>query len=80
MNKIITKMQVFLFPLFLLSSQAGADIGVSAVFSKDEITIIAEWYQNHDSGSVHGNGKKRPKACRLASKRTSHVANRCRQE
>jgi hypothetical protein len=62
MKKIIAKSLVFLFPLFLLSSQAGADIGVSAVFSKDEITIIAEWYQNHDSGSVHGNGKKQPKA------------------
>ena len=62
MKKIIAKSLVFLFPLFLLSSQAGADIDVSAVFSTDEITIIAAWYQDHDTGSAQGHGKKQPKA------------------
>jgi len=46
---------------FLLSSAAFAEATVGVVFSKDDIAIIAEWYQNHDSGPAHGDGRKKPK-------------------
>lgn len=50
-----------LVSLFFLSSLAFAESAVGVVFSKDDITIIADWYQNHDSDPAHGDGKKKPK-------------------
>jgi hypothetical protein len=58
MNRVIT---VTLSSFLLLSSLVLAETAVGVVFSKDDIAIIAEWYQNHDSGQAQGDGKKKPK-------------------
>jgi hypothetical protein len=52
---------LFALALFALGSNAIADVGVSAVFSKGEVTIIAEWYSDHGSPSMRGKGGKKPK-------------------
>jgi len=52
---------LFALPLFALGPNAIADVGVSAVFSKGEVTIIAEWYSDHGSLSTRGKGGKKPK-------------------
>ena len=61
MKRTISKFLVFMLPFVLLSSQAAAEITVGAVFSKGEISIIADWYLDHGTNSAHGNGKKKPK-------------------
>ena len=63
MKRILNRLIVVVLPLVLLSSQAVAEVSVSAVFSKGEIEIIAQWYQDHGSHSAYGNGngKKKPK-------------------
>ena len=48
--------------LLLLSNQVVADASVSAVFSKAEISVIAQWYSDYPKTSVRvGGGKKKPK-------------------
>ena len=52
---------LFVLPLFALGTKAVADVGVSAVFSKGEVSIIAEWYSDHGAPSARGKGGKKPK-------------------
>ena len=52
---------LFALPLFSLATNAVADVGVSAVFSKGEVSIIAEWYRDQGSPSTRGKGGKKPK-------------------
>ena len=47
--------------LCAVSTSASAELSVSAVFSKGEISIIAEWYQDHPQSNARGKGKKKPK-------------------
>ena len=61
MKRILTKLFAVVLPLVLLSSPAVSEVSVGAVFSKGEVEIIAEWYQDHGSHSAYGNGKKKPK-------------------
>jgi len=61
MKRIIFATIVVLASLFGLSSQATAEIGVSVVFTDDEIRIIGAWYSDHDSSSHPGNGKSKRK-------------------
>jgi len=61
MKRILNRLVVVVLPLVLLSSQAIAEVSVSAVFSKGEVDIIAQWYQDHGSRTAYGNGKKKPK-------------------
>lgn len=50
-----------LLSLLGLAFQASAEIGVSVVFTDDEIKIIGAWYSEHGSNSHHGNGKHKDK-------------------
>lgn len=52
---------LFVLPLFAFATNAVADVGVSAVFSKGEVSIIAEWYRDHGSPTMRGKGGKKPK-------------------
>lgn len=61
MKRILNRLLVVVLPLVLLSSQAVAEVSVSAVFSKGEIDVIAQWYQDHGSHSAYGNSKKKSK-------------------
>ena len=61
MKRIITNLSAVALPLVLLSSLVFADISVGVVFSKGEISIIAQWYQDHGVVSGSGNGKKKSK-------------------
>lgn len=42
-----------------LPARAGAGISVGAVFSDDEISIIATWYRDHGTASYKRGNKKR---------------------
>jgi len=61
MKRTIFATIIVLASLFGLSSQATAEIGVSVVFSDDEIRIIGAWYSDHGSSSHKGNGKHKNK-------------------
>lgn len=61
MKRTIFATIIVLASLFGLSSQATAEIGVSVVFSADEIRIIGAWYSDHGSSSHKGNGKHKNK-------------------
>ena len=61
MKLTTTQYLAFMFPFVFLSSQAAAEVSVAAVFSNGEISIIAEWYQDHGASTAHGNGKHKPK-------------------
>ena len=61
MKRTIFATFIVLASLFGLSSQATAEIGVSVVFSDDEIRIIGAWYSDHGSGSHKGNGNGKGK-------------------
>lgn len=61
MKRTILATLVVLASLFGLSSQATAEIGVSVVFTDDEIRIIGTWYSDHGSNSHTGNGKHKNK-------------------
>lgn len=50
-----------LLSLFGLAFQASAEVGVSVVFTNDEIRIIGAWYEEHGSSSHPGNGKRKYK-------------------
>ena len=52
---------LFALPLFAFGSNAIADVGVSAVFTKGEVSIIADWYSEHGSPTTHGKGGKKSK-------------------
>lgn len=52
---------LFALPLFAFGTNAVADVGVSAVFSKGEVSIIAEWYSDHGSPTTRGKGGKKSK-------------------
>ena len=56
MKRTIFATIVVLASLFGVSSQATAEIGVSVVFTDDEIQIIGAWYSDHGSSSHQGNG------------------------
>lgn len=61
MKRTIFATFIVLASLFGLSSQATAEIGVSVVFSNDEIRIIGAWYSDHGSSSHKGNGNGKGK-------------------
>ena len=48
--------------LLLLSTAAQADVGATVVFSKNELSIIADWYHDHGNPSARHNGKGGKKA------------------
>lgn len=52
---------LFALPLFAFGTNAVADVGVSAVFTKGEVSIIAEWYSDHGSQATQGKGGKKSK-------------------
>jgi Ni/Co efflux regulator RcnB len=44
----------------LAAAPARADLGVSVVFSEEEVRIIAAWYREHgEAGRGHGGGKNK---------------------
>ena len=47
--------------MFAFGTNAIADVGVSAVFTKGEVSIIADWYSEHGSPTTHGKGGKKSK-------------------
>ena len=61
MKHRLAKKLLLVLPLFVFSTYAAAEVSVSAVFSKGEISIMVDWYQAHGSVSKHGKGKKKPK-------------------
>ena len=62
MNRNLSQLLIIATPLLFFATQAAADISVSAVFSKGEISIIAQWYSDHAETSTRGKrGKKKPK-------------------
>ena len=61
MNRTFLKTLILALPVFFLSSQATADIGVSIDFSSGEISIIQNWYREHRTTSGRGHGKGKPK-------------------
>ena len=61
MKRTIFATVFVLFSLFGVISQVSAEIGVSVVFSDDEIRIIGAWYSEHGSSSHPGNGKHKNK-------------------
>jgi hypothetical protein len=61
MNRIFAKIVLVLLPMFFLTSQANADVGVGIVFSKGEINVIAQWYDEHRAPVSNGKGRKKPK-------------------
>lgn len=48
--------------LAVLSSAAQADVGATVVFSKNELSIIADWYHDHGTPATRHNGKNGKKA------------------
>ena len=60
MKQNIAKLFVVI-SLLMLSYQVAADVSLSAEFSNGEISIIAEWYQDHSASAKHGKGKKKQK-------------------
>ena len=61
MKHILAIFWLIALPLLAFGTNAVADVGVSAVFSNGEVSIIAEWYRNHDSPTTSGKGGKKPK-------------------
>jgi Ni/Co efflux regulator RcnB len=61
MKRTIFATVFVLLSLFGLAFQASAEIGVSVVFTDDEIRIIGAWYSEHGSNSHQGNGKHKNK-------------------
>jgi len=49
MKWLVIAITVIVFSPFSLQSSAVADVGVSVVFSDDEIRIISVWYRDHAS-------------------------------
>jgi Ni/Co efflux regulator RcnB len=56
MNRNVFLQLTILLTLFLLQPAAMADTSVGVVFSKDEVSIIAAWYKDHD---VQKRGKQK---------------------
>lgn len=56
MKRTIVTALLVLLAAFGATSVRTAEVGVSIVFSKDEIEIIGAWYRDH--GYDHGRGKK----------------------
>lgn len=61
MNRTILATIFILLSLLGLVFPASAEVGVSVVFSDDEIRIIGAWYSEHGSNSHQGNGKHKDK-------------------
>ncbi len=61
MKRIIAVATIIVISLLNLQLPAVADVGVSAVFSGDEIKIISAWYRDHGSASIRGDGKEKSK-------------------
>lgn len=61
MKRTIAKILVFVLPLLFLSSHAVAELSISVVFTKGEVSIIADWYLGHGGPAAHGNGRKKSK-------------------
>ena len=61
MNRTFLKTLILALPVFFLSSQAAADIGMSIVFSSGEISIIRTWYRRHRTTAERGQGEGKPK-------------------
>ena len=47
--------------MLCLASQANADVAVGISFSKGEISVIAQWYDEHRAPVSNGKGRKKPK-------------------
>lgn len=47
--------------ILMMSYQVAADVAVSAAFSKGEVSVIADWYQDHPVNTARGKDKKKPK-------------------
>ncbi len=60
MKWLLIAIPFFVFSPFSLQSSAAADVGVSVVFSDDEIRIISVWYHDHRSvaDKKRGNNKR----------------------
>ncbi len=58
MNRIILIVVLALMTACGATPAAKADVGVSVVFSKDEIAIIGAWYRDHAYDHGGGRGKK----------------------
>lgn len=61
MKRTIARILVFVLPLLFLSSHAVAELSISVVFTKGEVSIIADWYLGHGGPAAHGNGRKKSK-------------------
>ena len=61
MKRITAVAAIVVISLFNLQSPAVADVGVSVVFSGDEIRLISAWYRDHGSASNKGGGKGKSK-------------------
>lgn len=61
MKKLILTGVLVLTGLLGVAAQASAEVGVSVVFTDDEIRIIGAWYEEHGSSSHRGNGKHKNK-------------------
>ena len=61
LKRIIAVATIVIISLFNLQPPALADVGVSIVFSGDEIKIISAWYRDHESAPIRGNGKGKSK-------------------
>ena len=60
MKWLIIAITVIVFSPFSLQSSVAADVGVSVVFTDDEIRIISVWYRDHGSvaDKKRGNSKR----------------------
>ena len=61
MKRIIAVVTIVVVSLFNLQSPVAADVGVSVVFTSDEIRIISAWYRDHESAASRRNGKGKSK-------------------
>ena len=61
LKRISAVATIVVISLFNLQSPAVADVGVSVVFSGDEIRLISAWYRDHESTSNKGGGKGKSK-------------------
>ncbi len=61
MKRIFAKIVLLMLPVLYFASQANADVAVGIAFSKGEVSVIAQWYDEHRLPISNGKGKKKPK-------------------
>ena len=59
MKRIIAVTTIVVISLINLQSSAVADVGISVVFSGDEIRIISAWYRDRGSASIRGGWQRK---------------------